>query len=77
MNLKVVMSNQIEEDKNILTSNVLRGTFLSVKFFLNLYDIHTINDELNFDSLQIKIITNQLEISVLNYSKRMFIDDIL
>ena len=71
------MSNQIEEDKNILTSNVLRGTFLSVKFFLNLYDIHTINDELNFDSLQIKIITNQLEISVLNYSKRMFIDDIL
>ena len=71
------MSNQIEEDKNILTSNVLRGTFLSVKFFSNLYDIHTINDELNFDSLQIKIITNQLEISVLNYSKRMFIDDIL
>ena len=71
------MSNQIEEDKNILTSNVLRGTFLSVKFFLNLYDIHTINDELNFDSLQIKIITNQLEISVLNYSKRMSMDDIL
>ena len=71
------MRNQIEEDKNILTSNVLRGTFLSVKFFLNLYDIHTINDELNFDSLQIKIITNQLEISVLNYSKRMSMDDIL